>query len=520
GEFSVPTFIRGTSDYPYGLLEGSDPLPEAAVGRISYNSIAELERIVEKILAYELEPDLENEEPYRRAAVAAGSVRSGYSTILVNRWIRDLLLRNNYTAVDTFWWTMDEGVAGFMRNSLERGAQFVNYRGWTGLEDWTVNEVLRLRNDHLPVMLLLACNAGDFQGMGSGFTEALLKADGGAIGAIGSVGFQSRVNCNNALAAGFYRGVIEDGVHRLGWTLNRAKLELFAAYSAVSMARVSDHAYWTNLMGDPATVIWRGMPQEVQIQAPEVVRNGDESMTVTVTNEGDEPIGGVRVGLYKPAEIISAAYTNEEGEATLEFDPESVTDGQAFVTASGDMIVPVTEEIEFRISENLLIYRNHRFIEDGFEPRQGNGDEIPNPGEIIEIFISVENTGVAIIDGGVDFTLSVNHDYCSIINDNFDHNGSIMPEGQVDASFLVRLENNFPGGQAVPFVLTATNDNQEWIFEFDLEGDAPYWEIVEVDLDNEPIPMNWINLSVTFTNSGQLRVLPFEAELTSLNDFA
>ncbi|NQU06829.1 MAG: hypothetical protein HQ568_12095, partial [Calditrichaeota bacterium] len=25
GEFSVPTFIRGTSDYPYGLLEGSDP---------------------------------------------------------------------------------------------------------------------------------------------------------------------------------------------------------------------------------------------------------------------------------------------------------------------------------------------------------------------------------------------------------------------------------------------------------------------------------------------------------------
>ena len=49
GEFSVPTFMRGTSDYPFGLLEGNDILPEAAVGRISYNTLPELRRIVEKI---------------------------------------------------------------------------------------------------------------------------------------------------------------------------------------------------------------------------------------------------------------------------------------------------------------------------------------------------------------------------------------------------------------------------------------------------------------------------------------
>ncbi|MCF7810011.1 T9SS type A sorting domain-containing protein [bacterium] len=520
GEFSVPAFINGTSDYPYGLLEGSDPLPEAAVGRISYNSIAELERIVNKILSYELEPDLENEEPYRRAAVAAGNARSGFSTILINRWIRDLLFRNNYAAVDTFWWTMNEGVAAFMRNSFDRGAQFVNYRGWTGLEDWTVNEVLRLNNDHLPVVLLFACNAGDFQGIGSGFTEALLKADGGAIGAIGSVGFQSRVDCNNALASGYFRGVVEDGVCRLGWTLNRAKLELFAAYAVVSMDRVSDHAYWTNLMGDPATVIWRGMPQEVQLQVPEVVRNGDGELTVTVTNRDDEPISGARVGLYKPGEITSAAYTNNQGEAVLEFDPARTGEGQAFITASGDMIVPNTEEIEFRVSDNLLIYQSRRIVEDGANPHVGNGDGIPNPRETIGLYITVQNRGTVAIEGGVNFTLSANHDFCRIINENFAYNGRINPNGVVEASFLIRIETNFPGGQAVPFILTANNNNQEWMFEFSITGSAPYWEIIEVELDNEPIPLNWIDLSVTFTNSGQKGVLPFEAELISLNDFA
>jgi hypothetical protein len=261
------------------------------------------------------------------------------------------------------------------------------------------------------------------------------------------------------------------------------------------------------------------MPQEVQIDAPEVVRNGDGEMVVSITNADDEPVNGARVGLYKPGEIISAAYTNEGGEATLKFDPALTSDGQAFITASGDMIVPVSEEIEFRVSDNLLIYRSRRIVEDGFNPHVGNGDGTPNPRETIGLYVTVQNTGEAAIEGGVDFTLSANHDFCRIINENFAYNGRINPNGVVEASFLVRIELNFPGGQAVPFILTANNNNQEWIFEFSITGAAPYWEIVEVELDNEPIPMNWIDLAVTFTNSGQLRVLPFEAELISLNDF-
>jgi hypothetical protein len=54
-------------------------------------------------------------------------------------------------------------------------------------------------------------------------------APGGAIAAIGTAGSQSRVDYNNALMAGFYRGFFNDSLQNIGWSLVRAKLELFAA---------------------------------------------------------------------------------------------------------------------------------------------------------------------------------------------------------------------------------------------------------------------------------------------------
>ena len=520
GEFSVSSFMRGTSDYPFGLLEGNDLLPDAAVGRISYNSLPELRRIIDKIMAYELEPNIEDVAWYRRGAVAAGSARSGFSTILVSKWAHDLMLRHNYTAVDTFWWTMGGGVANFMRNVFDRGALFVSYRGWTGLEDWTTREASRLDNEHPPVALLLACNAGDFDGIGSGFTEALLRADGGAIGAIGTVGFQARTNYNNALLAGYYRGVIEDGVCRLGWTLNRAKLELFAVYGASGLERVAGHAYWTNLMGDPGTVIWRGVPREVEIEIPEVIENGDGEFTVSVTTRNDEPVEGVRVGFYKHDEVISAAYTDENGEAQIVFDPDVVSEGEASITVSGDMVIPVTEEIQIRITDRLIVYRNLRILEDNMDPRLGNDDGVANPGEIIGLVVSSENIGTQAIRGGVQFTLSSEDESVTVLEDRFRYNNEIMSGGTVDASFLVRLNMNFPDREFVPLTLTAHHEDEEWVLPLGLLGAAPRWEITGIFMDEDPAPGAWINLSVTFTNSGQLDVMPFEAELVSLNDFA
>jgi len=520
GDFSIPTFINGTSDYPYGLLEGADPLPEAAVGRISYNTIQELEQIIGKIMEYELEPDLDDLDWYKRGTVAAGSERSGFSTILVSRWVRDLMLRHEYAAVDTFWWTMAGEIGDFMTDVFERGALFVNYRGWTRMEDWSERDALSLNNDHLPVAVLLACNTGDFAGRGFGYTEALLRSEGGAIGAIGTVGFQSRVSYNNALMAGYHRGVIEDGVCRLGWSLNRAKLEMFATYSAASMERVSDHAYWTNLMGDPGTVIWRGVPREVSLELPEVVSIGDGEFSVRITDEDDDPVSGVRVGLFKENEISSAAYTDDDGEALLVFDFEGVNAGTGSVTVSGDRVIPHTGEIMFRPPVQMLIYDSHTIIEDNQPPRMGNGDGVANPRETIGITVTARNFGIANIEAGARFILTTDHEACEVQEGIYNYNQVIQAGAEVDVDFLVRTLANFPDREDVPFTLTMRQGDNEWISTFSIRGAAPRWEAVNIALNRDLIPGDMVNITLDLTNTGQIGVQAFSAELISLNDYA
>ncbi|MDP8228552.1 MAG: C25 family cysteine peptidase, partial [Candidatus Electryoneaceae bacterium] len=444
GPFSVPSMMRGSSDYPYVQLEGDDdPYPEAAVGRLSYNSIAELQRIVDKILTYEQEPDFEDAGWLRRGAVAAGNRISGRSTILVSQWVRDLMLDREFTSVDTFWWTMGGGVANFMRRTFDREVSFVNYRGWTGLEDWSPQDAQRLTNDYFPIALLLACNTGDFSGGVLGFSEALLRAEGGAIGAIGCAGAQGRVNFNNAMMAGFYRGVFDDEPVRLGWMLNRAKLELLALYGPYAGKTALNHCYWTNLMGDPATVIWMDVPQEASIGIPEEVDFGDGELVVSVTGANEEPLAGVRVGFHKPDDFTAAAYSDEDGEAIIALDPRQLTAGTGYVTVSGSQVLIHTEEIELVQPEALVVYESYRIQDDDFEPRHGNSDGFPNPNETIGIYLLLHNIGAEEING-LNVTLEIEEDVCTIIQDFYMHGVPVGPGDMFQAQFVVRLEPNFP----------------------------------------------------------------------------
>lgn len=516
GEYSVPTFMNGTSDYVYGLLSEDSPLPDAAVGRISYNSLRELQRIIDKIIVYEQQPDRQDVEWYRRGSVAAGSERSGFSTILLGRWVRDLMLNRGFTEVDTFWYTMGVGVEDFMQRVFDRGTAFVNYRGWTGLEDWSTREAGLLNNDHLPVALLLGCNTGDYEGVGAGYTEALLRASGGSIGAIGSAGSQSRVSYNNALMAGYYRGVLEDGIVRLGWTLNRAKIEMYAAYGIGRQDRVHGQALMTNLMGDPGTVVWRGTPRAVELDAPNQVLVGSDAINIQVTSEG-QPVSGTRVGLYKERQITSTAFTDEEGRASIFYNPLNVTAGTAWVTVSGDRIVPVSRPLQFERPNRMVLYQSHFIFDDDMNPRQGNGDGFPNPFEVIELSAINRNIGIGPIQNGVRFTLTSNDDAVDIIQNFFNHPQFVNPGAVIIAPFLVRLNNNFPHRSPVEFELTAVAEEEEWISTLSLIGVAPNLDVTQVEGEFDLIPGAELTFDIWLTNNGGVNFGTSDAFLVSLD---
>jgi len=520
GDYAVPGFTNNTDDYSYSLLSGEDPIPEAAVGRLSFNSLAELEDIVAKILAYEKNPPTDDDSWLLHGAVSAGSRLSGLSTILVSRWVRDLMLDNGFAAVDTFWFTMGNDLSDFMTGAFDLGSAFVNYRGWSGIDGWNTRAACRLNNDRLPVALLLACNCGDYSGDGYGYTEALLRAPGGAIAAIGTAGSQSRVDYNNALMAGFYSGFFNDSLQNIGWSLVRAKLELFAAYDVLQLDRLSDHAAFTNLMGDPATIIWRGVPDSARIGLPDEAAIGPGSVAVQILNDADEPVYGARVSLYKENEIAATSYTDANGDATIPFDPLVASPGDASVTVCGDRIIPRTESLEMVASAHQLFFANYSVTNDEFPPHHGNGDGIANPNETIELFLTIQNIGAEAINGVVNFTLASDADVCEIRNGNFQFNGEIPAGGEVNPHFLMATLPDFPDREPVPFTLHAESGNEAWDMDFVISGEAPRWSFLGTSLDSPLFPGDLVWFDIFLANNGSLAAGAAAAQLESLSEYA
>ncbi len=517
GEFNVPTMLRGTSDYGFGLMDRDDPLPDAAVGRISFSSIPQLQRMVEKIVSYEQNPQWNDPSWLRRASVCAGNEISGLSTILVSRWVRDELLDFGFDSVDTLWYSMNGSVEDHIRRSFDRGSAFVNYRGWTGMEDFSAQDAARLTNAYLPVAVLLGCNTGDFEGLVSGYTEALLRADGGAIGAIGSATIQSRVNYNNAMMAGFYRGVLDDNVVRQGWALARAKLELFATYGSVGNEWVISHAYWTNLMGDPATTIWLGEAQEVEIEAPDVVEISYDPIEVVVTADG-EPVAGARVGLYKEFDQTVVACTDENGIALIEYDFRLMSGGIGQITVTGDRIMPESRDIRFNVPQNLLSMQGLFLMDNQMVPNNGNGDGIVQPMEVFTLTVMVRNNGQAAIRSPIDAVLTTEHDGMDIVNGNFRLNNDIGANMGGQFSFVLEALGNFPDREPIPMHLVFTAGENEWQIDFELQGEAPRWEFFAFDQDIAPNPGDDLVFDILLRNTGSLDVDQSESELVSLNE--
>jgi len=504
GEFSVPTLYRGIeSDYYYTFLNGEDRIPDAAVGRLSFNSIAELNRIVNKVLDYERNPDMENTGWLSRAAVAAGSQQSGFSSILVSRWLRDLLYDNGFQSVDTLWYTMGGRIGDFMEHEFNRGVSLISYRGWTGLEDWSPIEAGALRNHFLPAVVLLACNSGDFAGQQTGFTEALLRAPGGAIAAIGVAGSQSRINFNNAMLASLFDGVIHSGDYRIGWALNRAKLALMATYGSNESELTVDHSAWTNLMGDPATIIWRGVPRAARITVPQQVNYGNGFFAVTVVDpRNNQPIPNVRVGFSKGVEAVSAGYTNAQGQATIVFDNHQLSPGAAIVAVSGDRIIPTSVQIQMVRPNQTLVLQSVNILEDNNVPREGDADGVIEPNESFAVNIQLLNIGSQAVPAPIDCQISTESEYCEVINANFRMFQPIVPNSAGTATFLVSSGWNFPDQENIPFSFSARQGELQWSGSFNISGRGARWTITRIDIGNPPPPGGMPSFDVFLRNDG------------------
>jgi len=528
------------SDHDYVMLDGDDVLPDAAVGRLVFDSIdggnARLEDIVNKIVSYESDPFIGEGDQVgwqKRAALFAGDERSGFSCIDLCRWVKELMIRNDYEEFfENYWEPNNQRPDGnnWIREVFDAGIAFYLYRGWANMNGFQHGSVMQLENDRmLPFVVLPTCNTGDYaEHMSSPFYYSerfLFHANGGGIGCVG-LGGASHTAYNNLIGASVFRSIFGSKNPYQGWAAMASKVELYRHYfdrGDIEHAENRGIESWlcalfiTNLIGDPATDLYTDIPKTLIVEHPEELRIGDTHFEVVVLDEDEEPFPNARVCLYQMGEFQVVNYTDENGFAMFDLDHELLIGGTAEITVTGHNLMPYLETFRIRRAETFIGAGEFTVDDDEEGESNGDGDGIANPTERIELTVAVTNLGEEVPEGEVNLTLTPGLPNLEVVQGEFELEAAPEVEESEDVTFIVDIGGGFPDEQLAIFNLECTVGENTWMSSVSLPLDGPELEFVSLFWEDEPIrPAEIANLGIRIRNIGSKETGDLSAELVSL----
>jgi len=512
GSFNIPTghYNGGEGDHFYTMLEGNDILSDIFIGRLSFNTTTEFQTILTKIFSYEKNPYLTTTDWYEKAVLIGDPSSSGTSTIDTKIHVKDMILANcpNFECAEVY----SGGYTNYMTQNINSGVSYFNYRGFGGMSGWNNGHINSLTNGFmLPVAIGITCNTGDFEGTYDCISEAFLKAGTpslprGAIAAVSTATGQTHTCFNNCMDAGIYYGLFSDSLHFTGGGLNRGKLNLYINYPDNPNNQVTNFSYWNNLMGDPGLELWTGVPEPLNVIYDPEIPNGTNFMEILVENSSGEPLKDAWVTLLKgDDEIFETALTDDSGSVILPLDQEQ--SGEVILTVTRHNFIPHSGTFELIQEEQFVNISEMIIDDDNFDTSAGNDDGFANPGEDLELKVSLQNFGSLQVSG-VSAVLSSSDPYITV-SDNEEYYGDIAGSSIIssDDDFDIHISEAAPGGYVAVLNFTITDDERnQWtdLIYLQIAGALITAESCEViDSDNNIFdPGETAQLSLTISNSG------------------
>jgi hypothetical protein len=480
GSFNIPTYSVNYSvgDWNYSRLDGTDLLPDVALGRYCFDTIDELRVIVNKTYYYERDPASPSggdSHPnwYKGGGCFAGPGGSGISIVYTMRWIRERMLEEGFTSssIDTVYYTNESVTDAKITSSINAGVSVWSYRGYYHMEDYDQYDIANLHNGRrLPFMTTITCATNDFD-QDSGIEdvcELLLKAGTlsapkGVIAVIGTSSIYTHTRYNNCLVAGVAQGLLREGIHTTGGSLNRSKLELYVNYP-VDSVDVAGFCHYESLLGDPAVDVFTDTPDTLFVNNPSSISVGSNTLTLTVT-DGSQPVADAYVNLVKGTEVLKGDWTNSLGQVTSNF--TATTAESLFVTATKHNFRPAIKYTLVTTSTRFVspAYSTFTLDDDSIGESQGDGNGLANPGETIELAVPLKNWGTSTATG-VSAVLSLTDPFVVGIGDNSETYGDIASGATVwpPDDFNFTLAAYAPDGHVLQFSLTVTDNlSNTWV---------------------------------------------------------
>ena len=523
----------GEGDYPYTLLEGNDLLSDIVIGRMSVSNVGELLTVVTKIIGYE--KNYSNDTDWMGTAALVGDpYDSGISTVITNEYINSLFdIHGGITDVRTQY--SGSNFDSFMRDQMNDGVSYLNYRGFYGFSNFTQSDVNALSNGFkLPFLTTLTCDTGSFETDNSCIVESLFRAGSvaspkGAIAAIGTAQPYTHTAFNNIVNMGMYDGIFLYGAKTAGEALNYGRLALNEIYPQNPNDNVYLFSTWNSLMGDPSTQLWTSTAKELIVNHNDEILNGSDNFQVEVLDQFGIPQANVMVTLYKPGfsspDMQITSLSNQDGIADFDIGSD-YNSGAVFVTSRCQNCIPVETlvEITTNVSE-LSIQENSIEILD----IDGDLNGILNPGEIANLSFRIQNLSNQSLSN-LDLELFTLSNKINIL-DGYQTIQTLSSQGSVIISgFQVEVLDNFSILDSSDFRVKISSSNLEWNFVLPLNitsGDVSIEAIIVNDDNNNGILDRGEDSSLIFelSNTGLVNLenvtasLDFSASILGISGY-
>ncbi|MDP8207346.1 MAG: C25 family cysteine peptidase [Candidatus Electryonea clarkiae] len=500
----------GTGNYQgdesYALLAGGDLLADVGIGRISIQTDTQLRAYINKVLAYERDPNLNNTDWYLRGMVNVSDGHSGNSKMLMLRYARHAMLNIGYTQVDTTWRRGDTG-NNFAIQKINDGVSLYSARGYisSGLD---VNEIAGLDNDFMtPVVVDVTCYTGNWSN-GLGISEAYMLSGSinsptGGICGMGTATAGTRPDYNHVLSAGAYWAMLDLRMLTIGDMKLTSTYNGWNNYETVNNGGWRIWAQYFNLMGDPTVWTWTAIPEEITVTAEDQIELGMNNYDIIAEDEDENPIENAWVTFYKvddDEEIIVRGVTDNEGYVSL--DIQARYSGDAILTISKQNFAPNQVEVEVVSPNSRVGFSSINIVDNGNNGTEGNGNGIPEAGETVGLQIQAENFGNA-QETNIEFTGSTDDDWVESV------------EGSVTIASLNAGQST--AGNGLILIEIASESQNDWILHIDLEAEtdddtyedsypvtvaAPQFAMTDIDVDGDMEPEETVDLRIELANVG------------------
>jgi len=478
GTFAIGTFnetwtyYSGEGDHPYSQLTGDDLMPDAFIGRLSAEDYTTIERVVNKITGYEQTPFMTDTSWFGRACLTGDPSYSGITCVQIMQWLKEQLRQIGYAQVDTVFTYPYESRTISLLNA---GNTFFGYRGYYQMSGISSGDIAALANGwKLTYAINLTCGTGSWRN-GTSHNEAWLRGGSGtsnASGGIGSIGTATTgtaTRYNNCFFAGAAYGMFWGDDQRLGHSHARGKIEMILNYEAVEYSQAGRYCYWNTLMGDPATDMWTGVPAQLNVTYPASVPVGANVVSVNVRRPSSLPVEGAWVYLRKADQIHIGGYTDAAGTVALPIDTSSP--GEVSVVVTGHNLYAYQGSFEIAPAAAYVGLHEYR-IDDSADG--GNGDGQLNPGEEIQLYITLRNFGPQTASD-VRLRLGTSDPYVGLLGDaelSFGNmTGYSIRESTVP--LRLRLYPGTPPGHVLAFSLTIICEPDAWQAALDIPTSGP-----------------------------------------------